>query len=106
MNTFMKRFRVEDMKEILQNINADILICGHTHLPYHKMIDGKHIINAGSVGKPKDGDPRGNYVIVEIGNEVRMTVVKFTYDVEKAAQAIEEAELPNELAQLLRTGGK
>lgn len=97
---------LEELKEILGLTDAEILICGHTHLPYHKVIDGKHLINAGSVGKPKHGDANGTYVIVSVDMEVSVEVVKFAYDVEKTARAIEESELPNEFAQLLRTGGK
>jgi putative phosphoesterase len=96
----------EELKEIMNETEANILICGHTHLPYHKVINGKHLINAGSVGKPKHGDPMGTYVIVNIDHDVKVEIIKFKYEHEKTAQAIEESELPNELADLLRTGGK
>ncbi len=45
-------------KEMAEKTDADVLIYGHTHKPYRKDINGKVFINAGSVGKPKDGDPR------------------------------------------------
>lgn len=96
----------EELKEIMNETEADVLICGHTHLPYHKIINDKHLINAGSVGKPKHGDPMGTYVIVDLNQDVKVDIIKFKYDYEKTAQAIEESELPNELATLLRTGGK
>jgi putative phosphoesterase len=96
----------EELEEIMSQADADILICGHTHLPYHKVINEKHLINAGSVGKPKHGDPMGTYVIVDIDQDVQVEIIKFPYDYEKTAQAIEASELPNELAALLRTGGR
>src|SRR4051794_21160026 len=46
-------------ERLLDLVEADVLVCGHTHIPYHRVLDsGQHVVNAGSVGKPKDGDPR------------------------------------------------
>jgi hypothetical protein len=72
----------------------------------------RHAINIGSVGKPKDADPRGCYVILSINSEsnkldrnaIDVEFVRFEYDVEKAAKAIEDSPLPNEFAEMLRRG--
>lgn len=99
---------LEDLDEsyvsgMMDEAQADILCVGHSHKPYHRVIYGnKHVINVGSVGKPKDGDPRGGYVILSIGNEIAVQFIRFSYNVEKAATAIEESPLPNELADRLR----
>ncbi|RNI24093.1 metallophosphoesterase family protein [Rufibacter latericius] len=98
---------------------ADILFFGHTHKPYHRAMpydhEGqtryRHAINIGSVGKPKDGDPRAGYVILELTPESKLTnpesikveFVRVAYDVERAAQAVEASPLPNEFAGMLRT---
>lgn len=87
----------------MEEAQADILCVGHSHKPYHRIIYGnKHVINVGSVGKPKDGDSRGGYVILSIGNEIAVQFIRFSYNVEKAATAIEESPLPDELADRLR----
>ena len=73
----------------------------------------KHAINVGSVGKPKDGNPQGCYVLLHIDentvnlekNSIKVEFIRFDYDVEKAAKAIENSPLPNEFAQMLRNGG-
>lgn len=93
-------FRLLDMAE------ADVLVCGHTHLPYHRVLsDGRHIINAGSVGKPKDGDPRAGYVVLAAnGRDLAVQFTRVPYDVERAAQAIETSDMPHEYAEMLRTG--
>lgn len=53
----------EYFERIMDGIEADVLVCGHTHLPYHKVLpSGRQIINAGSVGKPKDGRDRKSVV--------------------------------------------
>ena len=110
----------EIIKDILLEESADILCFGHTHKPYHRIIPvfdekGKryaHTINTGSVGKPKDGDSRGTYVLLSIdeksnntsGELINVEIKRFAYDVEKAALAIENSPLPNELAEMLRKG--
>jgi len=100
-----------DMVSVMDQADADILLFGHSHLPYHRQLPGhnpdkpayRHAINTGSVGKPKDGDPRAGYVLIEwIGGQPHVTMIRVGYDVERAARAIEESSLPNEFADRLR----
>lgn len=101
--------------ELMSEIDADILFVGHSHKPYHREIqDGenrfRHVINTGSVGKPKDGDPRGGYVLVSLdehssrfeSKSIKVEFRRFEYDLEKAAEILEESLLPSELADQLR----
>ena len=84
---------------------ADVLVFGHTHIPFRKDIVGKVFINAGSVGKPKDGDPRACLTIVDAGPEgVAVDFVRVAYDVERTAKAIIERGLPGYFAERLREG--
>lgn len=86
---------------------GDTIAFGHTHLPWHREIEGIHFVNTGSVGRPKDGDPRAGYVVLDVKEE--QTSVEFArvgYDVDLAARAIEASSLPNEFADYLKTGGK
>jgi predicted phosphodiesterase len=47
------------LERLLDMTEADVLVCGHTHIPYHRILpSGRHVVNAGSVGKPKDGNPQ------------------------------------------------
>ena len=104
---------------ILQDANADVLLFGHTHKPFHRTFayehaSGetryRHALNIGSVGKPKDGDPRAAYQLLHLDENttlnspqsVRSELVRVEYDVEKAAQAVEASPLPNEYADMLR----
>ncbi|MCL4263472.1 MAG: metallophosphoesterase [Anaerolineae bacterium] len=91
---------------LLNMVEADVLVCGHTHLPYHRILaDGRHVINAGSVGKPKDGDPRACYLVLSVqGRALDAQFIRFLYDVEAAAQAIEASDMPHEYAEMLRLG--
>lgn len=93
------------IEELLHESKTDVLICGHTHVPYYKAINhNKHIINAGSVGRPKHGDPLALYAVVEIDDELKAALYKVPYDYEKTAAAIISAGLPEEFAAELRTG--
>lgn len=109
-------YMLEDLQEghvldLLRQANADILFCGHSHKPYQRVIKEaervKRIINTGSVGKPKDGDPRGCYVLLTLNDtlenvDMQVDLIRFEYDVEKAAKAVENSPLPDEFADQLR----
>ncbi len=110
----------KSLLRIMEQADADIMCFGHTHKPYHRIlptelsenIHYRHAINIGSVGKPKDGNPQGCYVLLSIDENsniknkdaVQVEFIRFDYDIEKAATAIEESPLPNEFAAMLRNG--
>lgn len=121
INEYLFEDREEkSMLRIMQDADADIMCFGHTHKPYHRILSEetadktsyRHAINIGSVGKPKDGNPQGGYVLLHISenssilnaNSIRAEFIRFEYDVEKAAKAVEDSPLPNEYAEMLRKG--
>lgn len=109
----------KSLLRMMEEAQADLLFFGHTHQPYHRVLpyeqEGqtryRHAINIGSVGKPKDGDPRSCYVILELNpkssltnpGSIKVEFVRVAYDIEKAARAVEQSPLPNEFAGMLRT---
>jgi putative phosphoesterase len=103
----------KSLLRIMKEADADIMCFGHTHKPYHRVLPSTpDAINIGSVGKPKDSDPRGCYVILTINqdssvfdkNTIQVEFIRFEYDVEKAAHAVEDSPLPNAYADMLRKG--
>jgi predicted phosphodiesterase len=95
------------MAEIASANAGDVLCFGHTHLPWHRTIDGIHFVNTGSVGRPKDGDWRAGYVILGVDkSNVSVEVVRVEYDLDAVVQAIRASDLPNEFADYLAAGGK
>lgn len=85
---------------------GDLIAFGHTHKPWYRKVEGFHFLNTGSVGKPKDGDPRAGYVLVEIYQDsVEVEFVRLEYDLERTLEAIRASELPDEFADQLRAGG-
>ena len=85
---------------------GDMIAFGHTHKPWHREVEGIHFVNTGSVGRPKDGDPRAGYVLVDLGHEApRVEFVRVAYDVEGAVAGIRAAGLPDDFSEFLRAGG-
>ena len=85
---------------------GDALAFGHTHKPWHRIVDGVHFINTGSVGRPKDGDWRAGYVCVDLGGgDARVEFVRVPYDVQATVRGVRAAQLPEEFAALLLSGG-
>lgn len=92
-------------REMSARVDADVLIYGHTHKPYRKEMDNKVFINAGSVGRSKDGDPRTCVTIVEITQTaIKSEFIRVPYDVEKTALAIAARGLPLYFAERLKKG--
>jgi predicted phosphodiesterase len=95
------------MAEMLGSREGDVVAFGHTHKPWHRVVGGIHFVNTGSVGRPKDGDWRACYVVLEFADgAVRVEFVRVEYDLERATRAIRESALPDEFADHLMTGGK
>ncbi len=95
------------MAEHLDARPGDVIAFGHTHLPWHRELNGFHFVNTGSVGRPKDGDARAGYALVTFdGGEVSVEFVRVEYDVAKTASAIRASDLPDDFAVYLETGGK
>jgi predicted phosphodiesterase len=96
---------LEKMAKDLGSRPGDVICFGHTHKPWHRVVGGVQFINTGSVGRPKDGDPRACYVsLTTEGSAIRVEFVRVAYDIDEAARAIRESELPSEFADVLRSG--
>ena len=110
----------KSLMRIMHDADADVMCFGHTHKPYHRilndLVDNKNhfrqAVNIGSVGKPKDGSPKGCYVIltihplsnIQVAESLEVQFIRFDYDTEKAAKAIENSRLPGAYAEMLRKG--
>lgn len=106
INEYLYEGRPErSLLRMLSGEEADIVLCGHTHLPYQRRVGDIDLINVGSAGKPKDGDPRAAYAVIVIEDVVKASFVRVAYDFEAAARAIESTDLPDEFAEALRRGG-
>jgi predicted phosphodiesterase len=86
--------------------SGDVIAFGHTHKPWHRVVDGIHFVNAGSVGRPKDENWRAGYALLDIGRGApRVEIVRADYDLDATIAGIRAAGLPEEFVEFLRTGG-
>ena len=82
--------------------DADVLVFGHTHKPWDHTYGGVRFVNCGSVGKPKDSDPRGAFAILDASSgALAVTIERVAYDAEAVAGEVRAAGLPAEFADKL-----
>lgn len=95
----------EKWRGAVAGIEADLVLVGHTHLPFHFQFGELQVVNPGSLGQPKDGDPRAAYAVIEDGVP---RLERTTYPVERTVHALGAAGLDpaalGALSALLRTG--
>ena len=91
----------------VQGIEADFLCGGHTHVPYEIQVGDLRVVNPGSVGQPRDGDPRASYVIIEDG---QVQFKKVAYDIDETLQLLKKQDVAPWAVELtaavLQTGGR
>ena len=95
---------LSSFQRLAASSNADIIVYGHTHKPYTKLVDDVWFVNVGSVGKPKDGDWRACYAILDTLARAA-EFVRVEYDLPRVTSAIRASELPTEFATDLETAG-
>jgi predicted phosphodiesterase len=97
----------DELRSFFGGLKASLVLYGHTHRPFDRVLDGQRVVNPGSVGLPFDGDPRAAYLLVECGDTgcgVRRRRVE--YDVERAVAAMELLDHPDRkrIVERLRSG--
>ena len=86
---------------------CDVQIMGHSHIPFHKEVDGVHFINPGSVGRMFDGDPRASYAILRIqSGQCSVEHFRVPYNVEDVVEGLMANQLPDIYGEMFRIGRK
>lgn len=89
--------------DLLSAAKAEILILGHTHIQFMKEYPEGIIINPGSVGQPRDGNPDSAFAVLDTGSG-KIELKRISYDIEKVIEDMLAVHLPEKLAFRLRTG--
>lgn len=94
------------LRAIAESAGADIIVTGHTHWPFAARVGSTLFVNAGSAGRPGDGDPRAAYALITLPLRGMPTaeIRRVPYPVERVVAALAPAGLPAEFAALYRTG--
>ena len=110
INEYLLPDRTDDLlARLARDAHADVVCVGHVHIPYHRTLSGAdgtvHYVSSGSVGKPKDGDPRACWAELLIGDagEVSARFHRIAYDIDEVATEMRYAGLPETLITALRT---
>ena len=90
----------------LAAVDVDFVCVGHTHIPFHLELDRLQVVNPGSVGQPRDGDPRCSYAVIENG---AVEIRRVEYDIDATLRQMQESGIDDAVIQvaemMLRTGG-
>jgi predicted phosphodiesterase len=93
--------------ELAKEVRCRLVVTGHSHSPYHKVVAGVHFINPGSAGRMFDGDPRVSCAIVDIvGRNIAVHHLRIAYDIEGVARELARQQLPEIYAAMFRQGRK
>ena len=97
----------EELRGEIEGVKADFILLGHTHLPMVRGIGSRVVVNPGSVGQPRDGNPEASYAIIEDGI---VELKRCAYDLQKTVQALRKlplgVEIIDQLIALLEHGGR
>jgi putative phosphoesterase len=93
-------------ERIAAGADCDLLVFGHTHKPWVREYGGVLFVNCGSVGKPKDGDPRAGFaVLTSAGDSIDVAIQRVSYPAQQVAEEMRQVGLPGELAEKLVKAG-
>lgn len=81
-------------RNMMAHESANVLICGHTHIPFFRKIDGLFVVNDGSVGRPKDGDWRAAWALLTVEDTVTVSFRRCEYDLDALERAYAQSGLP------------
>jgi putative phosphoesterase len=95
----------ERIRALSRLARADLVLCGHSHVPFVRGVDGTTFVNPGSVGRSNDGDPRASYALVNLHSEgVEVIHRRVAFDLKPEVAAIRDRGLPETYAQMLLLG--
>ncbi|MFB6265476.1 MAG: metallophosphoesterase [Candidatus Nanohaloarchaea archaeon] len=93
----------EDFAERQGVQEMDLVVMGHTHVPLVEKSGDTLVVNPGSVGQPRDGDPRASFAVVDM-ESMDAEIRRVEYDVEPVVERVSDSELPASLGERLEEG--
>jgi predicted phosphodiesterase len=95
----------KQMAKLARESKADLILCGCSHQPFARSVEGVWFISPGSAGLPRDGDPRAAYAILEVGpQEIQVFPYRVEYDVERLVAELDRYKLPEAFSRMFREG--
>jgi putative phosphoesterase len=95
----------EHLRELAAINPAQIVVVGHSHQPFVKLVDETWFINPGSVGRPDDGDPRASYALLRLKKDsLDVAFYRVEYNFAKLVEKVEKYKLPSDFALMFEAG--
>lgn len=96
----------DNTKNIMNDLEEDVLVCAHTHIPSYKEFNNKLFINVGSVGKPKIGRPNPTYCLININEDKKVNVKlkELEYEFKRIVKDAQMLKFPSVLVSSFETG--
>ncbi len=86
----------ETIQEKLMGREANLYLYGHIHTPYIRFINGKAVVNLGSIGLPFDGSSQASYSLVDIQDRsIQASIVRVDYDIDEVIEKLQSSDYPN-----------
>lgn len=105
INDYVYENDTEKLQEVAEEFDSHMIVFGHTHFPYFKKLHGKLFLNAGSVGRPKDGDNRACYSLVTLAPDgIDVEFIRVSYDVQSFADEVYASGLLDVFGDILIAG--
>ena len=96
----------EQWQQRLEHVDVDFVCVGHTHIPMQLQLEKTQVINPGSVGQPRDGDPRAAYAIIDKG---QVEFRRVPYDIDQTIRHMRSCGIDENIVAkaevVLRSGG-
>ena len=83
--------------------DEDVLVLGHTHVQAYEAFDQGIVMNPGSVGQPRDGDPRAAYALLDLDDRT-VEERRVEYDIDAVMTAVRDTDLPDRIGERLYDG--
>ena len=94
-------------RELARKSLCQVQIMGHSHAPFHKVVDGVHFLNPGSAGRMFDGDPRASFAILSVhAGKISVEHFRIPYPVEQVIESLNKNRLPAIYRKMYETGKK
>nr|WP_277424352.1 MULTISPECIES: metallophosphoesterase family protein [unclassified Desulfovibrio] len=103
-DTFYGKWTEESMASAVDLLHCDILVCGHSHIPYMREINGRIVLNPGSIGQSRSGEPRASYAVWQDGRvELKSYQCPIEATLQKIAALDFEERIKTQLGTILKT---
>lgn len=103
LDEFLTPQSADELHTLARRLGTEVVVLGHTHLPFTFLAGDTLIINPGAVGRSLDGDPRASLAILET-KTLSVQGLRIEYEVERAVRAIGGSVMPKEISEMVRRG--